>query len=115
VVVFGATGRAGRAIVKELLRRGRTVVSAARSADKAAEVFGALSLAEGRQPEGDGVLFTEAGVDVTNEATLTADLFKGVEQVVYALGGVAGRLPDGSFGYLDGMTPEAVEAKGERD
>jgi hypothetical protein len=35
-------------------------------------------------------------------------------QVVSALGGVAGRLPDGTFGYLDGMTPEAVEAKGGR-
>ena len=29
-----------------------------------------------------------------------------------ALGGVAGRLPDGTFGYLEGMSPEAVEAKG---
>jgi hypothetical protein len=34
-------------------------------------------------------------------------------QVVSALGPVAGRLPDGSFGYIDGMSPERVEAQGE--
>lgn len=33
-------------------------------------------------------------------------------QVVYALGPVAGRLPDGGFGYIDDMTPERVEAQG---
>jgi hypothetical protein len=35
-------------------------------------------------------------------------------QVVSALGPVAGRLPDGSFGYIDGMSPERVETQGER-
>jgi hypothetical protein len=25
-----------------------------------------------------------------------------------------GRLPDGGFGYIDGMSPERVEAQGER-
>lgn len=34
-------------------------------------------------------------------------------QVVSALGAVAGRQPDGSFGYLDGMSPERVEAQGK--
>jgi hypothetical protein len=34
-------------------------------------------------------------------------------QVVSLLGPVAGRLPDGSFGYIDGMTAERVEQKGE--
>jgi hypothetical protein len=33
-------------------------------------------------------------------------------QVVSALGPVAGRLPDGSFGYIDGMSPERVETQG---
>ncbi|KAI8465804.1 MAG: complex I intermediate-associated protein 30-domain-containing protein [Monoraphidium minutum] len=112
VLVLGATGRSGRAIVQELLRAGRTVVAAARSADKATEVFSGMGIQEGRQAEGSGIMFTAAGVDVTNPATLNAELFAGVTQVVSALGGVAGRLPDGSFGYLDGMTPEAVEAKG---
>ncbi|KIZ06137.1 hypothetical protein MNEG_1822 [Monoraphidium neglectum] len=114
VLVLGATGRAGRLIVQELLRSGRTVVAAVRTADKASEVFSALELQEGRQAEGkgDGILFVQAGVDVTDESTLTPDLFAGVTQVVSALGGVTGRLPDGTFGYLDGMTPEAVEAKG---
>jgi hypothetical protein len=34
-------------------------------------------------------------------------------QVVYALGPVAGRLPEGGFGYIDNMTPERVEAQGD--
>ncbi|GBF93005.1 hypothetical protein Rsub_05616 [Raphidocelis subcapitata] len=112
VLVLGATGRAGRAIVQQLLRDGRTVVAAVRSADKATEVFSSLGVAEGRQEGSGGILFVDAGVDVTKEETLTEELFRGVTQVVSALGGVAGRLPDGGFGYLDGMTPEAVEAKG---
>lgn len=32
---------------------------------------------------------------------------------MYALGPVAGRLPDGGFGYIDNMSPERVEAQGE--
>jgi hypothetical protein len=35
-------------------------------------------------------------------------------QVVYALGPVAGRLPEGGFGYIDNMTPERVEAQGQQ-
>jgi hypothetical protein len=35
-------------------------------------------------------------------------------QVVYALGPVAGRLPEGGFGYIDNMTPERVEAQGKQ-
>ena len=27
---------------------------------------------------------------------------------------IAGRLPDGGFGYVDGMSPERVEAQGAR-
>jgi hypothetical protein len=34
--------------------------------------------------------------------------------VVYALGPVAGRLPEGGFGYIDNMTPERVEAQGQQ-
>jgi hypothetical protein len=72
----------------QLVRSGRTVIAAVRSADKAAEAFEASGLKEGYQQPADngsggsgGILITEAGVDVTNPATLTADLFKGVTQV----------------------------------
>jgi hypothetical protein len=52
-----------------------------RSADKASDVFSGLGLAEGRQEGSGGVLFVDAGVDVTNESTLTEGLFRGVTQV----------------------------------
>uniref|UniRef100_A0A383VGR7 NADH:ubiquinone oxidoreductase intermediate-associated protein 30 domain-containing protein n=1 Tax=Tetradesmus obliquus TaxID=3088 RepID=A0A383VGR7_TETOB len=118
VLVFGASGKLGRKVVERLVRSGRTVIAAVRSADKAAEVFEAAGLKEGyQQPSGNGsgsggILITAAGVDVTNPATLSAELFEGVTQVVSALGPVAGRLPDGSFGYIDGMSPERVETQG---
>jgi hypothetical protein len=72
----------------QLVRSGRTVIAAVRSADKAAEAFGASGLVEGyQQPSNSGkggsggILITEAGVDVTNPATLSAGLLKGVTQV----------------------------------
>ncbi|KAF8071307.1 IP5P13 [Scenedesmus sp. PABB004] len=113
VLVFGATGKLGRLVVDKLVRSGRTVVAAVRSADKAGEAWAAAGLAEGRQPGGcAGILITAPGVDVTDPATLAAGLFEGVSQVVYALGPVTGRLPEGGFGFLDGMSPERVEAQG---
>jgi hypothetical protein len=67
----------------QLLKAGRTVVAAVRSADKAADVYGGLGLKEGYQGPGrsGGILFTAPGVDVSDAGTLTADLFKGVTQV----------------------------------
>lgn len=85
----------------QLVREGRTVVVAARSADKAAEVFSEAGLREGYQvpaEEGSssssasssGILITEAGVDVTNPETLTKQLFEGVTQVCVCVWMVAG-------------------------
>lgn len=68
----------------QLVTSGRTVIAAARSSDKAAEVFAAEGLLEGYQrPEqrAGGVLFTASGIDVTNPSTLSAGLFEGVTQV----------------------------------
>lgn len=91
VLVFGASGRMGREIVAELLQAGRTVVAAARSEDKArAALEEGLGLRPGRQP-GGGILFVEAGVDVTDPGTLTQALFRGVTQVVLSTGAVFGR------------------------
>ncbi len=100
----------------QLVKSGRTVIAAARSADKAAEVFGERGLVEGFQDpaaRSGGILLTAPGVDVTDASSLSAELFQGVTQVVTALGGVAGRLPDGTFGYLPDQGPEKVEAAGE--
>ncbi|KAL4457749.1 hypothetical protein ABPG75_012614 [Micractinium tetrahymenae] len=127
VLVFGATGRMGRVLVDALLAQGRTVVAAARSADRARDVLGkegptgtlvalGASGGSGRRPVGGagagGILFIESGVDLTKPETLTPELFKGVTQVATAVGAVFGRTAEGTMGYLDDMTPERVDAQG---
>lgn len=112
VVVFGASGRTGRQIVAELLRKGRTVIAAVRDEDRTREIFSSLGCIQGRQSSGPGILFIQRGVDVTRPETLTVELFQGAQQVICALGPVFGRLSDGSMGYLDGMTSERVDAEG---
>jgi hypothetical protein len=82
----------------QLLAQGRTVVAAVRSAERAKTVFGAAGLAEGRQPGGRGILFVEAGVDITSADTITPMLFAGVSQVVTAVGAVFGRTAEGAMG-----------------
>jgi hypothetical protein len=83
-------------LVLQLVRAGRTVVVAARSAEKATEVFTEAGLQEGYQAAAagsngsSGILIIESGVDVTNPATLTKQLFEGVTQVgVWAVIGAA--------------------------
>lgn len=51
-------------------------------------------------------------MDVTNPASLTSDLFKGVTSVVISTGAVFGRDDAGNMGYLNGMTPEKVDSQG---
>jgi len=111
VLVFGAKGKTGRLVVQQLLDSGRTVVAAVRSAEMATKVFSELGLKGGPQPSG-GALILRGAVDVTDAATITPELFNGISQVVIAMGAVAGRLPDGSFGYPDGRTPKDIEGKG---
>jgi hypothetical protein len=67
----------------QLLRSGRTVVAAVRSADKAAGVFSELGLKAGPEAAGPGTggLVLAGGVDVTDAATLAPSLFQGVGQV----------------------------------
>lgn len=114
VVVFGGSGRTGRMIVKELLAGGRTVIAAVRNRQRALEAFQSFGVTEGRQDSsgGNGILFIEDGVDVTDSSTLTQQLFAGATQVVLALGAVYGRKSDGSMGYIDDMSPERVDAGG---
>lgn len=88
------------------------MVAGARSSTKAQAVFSDLGLQEGYQQSGNGILFVQEGVDVTRPETLDAALFEGVTQVVTCLGGVFGPLPEGGMGYIDGMSPERVEAQG---
>lgn len=58
-----------------------------RSADKARGVFFELDLKEGAEAAGagSGALFIAGGVDVTDGATITPDLFDGVTQVCVGL------------------------------
>lgn len=113
VLVFGASGRSGREIVKALLESGHTVVAGVRSAARAKAVFGGLGLEEGCQPDGRGILLIEEGVDITDaDKGVPPALFRGVSQVVLAVGAVFGRAADGTMGYLDNLTPERVDAGG---
>lgn len=67
----------------QLLRAGRTVVAAVRSEDKARAAFSELGLKEGYEAAGpgSGALVIAGGVDVTQEASITPDLFIGISQV----------------------------------
>eukprot|EP00471_Norrisiella_sphaerica_P007125 CAMPEP_0184491850 /NCGR_PEP_ID=MMETSP0113_2-20130426/21511_1 /TAXON_ID=91329 /ORGANISM="Norrisiella sphaerica, Strain BC52" /LENGTH=612 /DNA_ID=CAMNT_0026876391 /DNA_START=454 /DNA_END=2292 /DNA_ORIENTATION=- len=108
VGVFGATGKTGREIVKSVVQEGRDVVAFVRDKKKGEEVFKDLMGASG-----GSIVFRNA--DVTNEEKLVSTkdkLMKGVTQLVMALGPVYGKSPDGAFGPIDGMTPEAVDYKG---
>ncbi|CAL5221994.1 g4282 [Coccomyxa viridis] len=116
VLVFGSTGKLGRQVVLQLVENGRTVVAAARDASKAQEVFKELGLDEGlNKGSGKGVLAIEGGIDITNPATLKAQLWRGVTQVVCAVGPIFGRTSDGNMGYLDNMTSERVDAEGVKN
>lgn len=86
----------------QLLAKGRTVIAAARDAEKAKTVFKELGLKEGAQKGAGGakggILIFQGIVDVTSPATLTAELFEGVTQVISAVGPVFGRTADGKMG-----------------
>lgn len=83
----------------QLLASGRTVVAGVRSAARAKDVFSGLGLEEGRQPGGRGILLIEEGVDITDaDNGVPLALFRGVSQVVLAVGAVFGRAADGTMG-----------------
>eukprot|EP00466_Bigelowiella_natans_P018910 jgi/Bigna1/141651/aug1.64_g16359 len=108
VGVFGATGKTGREVVNLMLSEGRDVVAFARDTKKAAELFAKAAAA------GGGRLVTRQ-TDVTDLDKMIASskyLMDGVEQLVVALGPVYGKQPDGSFGPVDGLTPEKVDFEG---
>jgi len=115
VLVLGASGKLGRAVVAAALGAGRSVVAAGRDGDRIRAALASVGLSEGGQggPGGGPTLAIAAGVDVSDPATLsTPALWARVSQAVIATGPVFGRLPEGGMGYPDGMTPEVVDAKG---
>lgn len=110
VLVFGATGRTGKLIVKALLQAGRTVIAACRSSQAASKAWGELGVKDGKQDGSGGILFTETGVDITNPKTLKKQVFAGATQVVVAVGPV--RNQDGKPGYSEQMSSERVDGEG---
>lgn len=104
VLVFGATGRLGRAVVAALLAEGRFVVAAVRSAS--------ASKAATMLPTSHPRLLVRTGVDTTDAATLGDSLFEGVTQAVVATAGLFGPLPGGGMGFVDGYTSERVDRDG---
>jgi len=108
VGVFGATGKTGSRIVSDLLTRGKDVVGFCRDVKKAEEQFKNITtLASG------SLVLRQA--DVTKFETLLEapeKLLDGVSQLVVSLGPIYGKQEDGTFGPVDGMTPEAVDYQG---
>jgi hypothetical protein len=82
----------------QLVKEGRTVVAAARNADRARGFFEKMGVTEGVQANGRGILFIDSGVDITKPETLTPELFKGVTQIISSVGAVFGRAADGTMG-----------------
>jgi NmrA-like family len=80
VLVFGATGRTGKLVVKALLDAGRCVIAASRSSQAAAKAWKELGVQNGEQKSGGGILFTETGVDITKASTLKKEIFAGATQ-----------------------------------
>mmetsp|Transcript_26186 Transcript_26186/g.83691 ORF Transcript_26186/g.83691 Transcript_26186/m.83691 type:complete len:633 (+) Transcript_26186:205-2103(+) len=114
VLVVGATGRTGREAVRALRAQGRWVVAACRDASKARGVLvEEMGLPEGADADASrGGLKIAGGVDVSDETTLSEELFLGVSQVVTTLGPIFGRTPEGGMGYLGGMSSDVVDAAG---
>lgn len=104
VMVVGASGMLGREVVKAMRERGKNVVAAARTAEKAEQALEGVASDEG--------LALRTNVDVTNPDTLDASLFRGVEHIVCTLGPILGEREDGSREYMDGMSPEKVDREG---
>jgi NAD(P)-dependent dehydrogenase (short-subunit alcohol dehydrogenase family) len=90
----------------QLLADGRQVVAAVRSKAKAQVILEDLLATSG------SALRVEQ-VDVTNGDSLSEAVFQGVTQAVIATGPVFGFTPGQGMGFLDGMTPEKVEAEGK--
>ena len=94
-------------MLHQLLKNGRSVVAAGRDAERTSAALAELSLQAGQQPSpgaaGNGsrgpMLEIEGGWDVTDAAGLgQAQRWRGVSQVVCALGSKFGRQQDGSLG-----------------
>ncbi|CAM9483775.1 unnamed protein product [Phaeothamnion confervicola] len=79
VLVVGASGKTGSAVVRALLATGRSVVAAARDGIRA-------ETAIGEEATASPGLRVAAGIDVTDAATLSPALFRGVTQVVSCVG-----------------------------
>lgn len=82
----------------QLVDAGRDVVLAARSEEKAAGVLEELGLGGAPGAGAAAQVFVRGGVDVTDSATLSAELLRGVSQVVSAVGPIFGRTAEGQMG-----------------
>ena len=95
VVVFGATGRSGSAVVARLLERGHTITAFVRSPEKLAEFDGALQIVTGDVLDPEAVKKVVAGQDA----------------VISCLGaGLKGRIrSEGTRNIIDAMEAQGVQ------
>ena len=90
---FGVDSLADMCLSAQLIGAGREVVATSHTADKLEQRLDSNSM------KGEGRLHFESGVDITDRsAVMQADLWKGVSQVVTAVGPAFGRQADGSMG-----------------
>jgi len=111
VMVVGASGRVGREVVKALLASGRDVVACALDEDKVTAALGEVGARAGFAALGEG----SGGLAVRSfdvSSSVPASAFEGVAQVVVTTGSKYGKLEDGSMGYIQDMTSEKVDARG---
>lgn len=83
----------------QLIEAGRDVVATSHTADKLEKRLDSKSM------KGEGRLHFESNVNITDSSALMqAELWKGVSQVVTAVGPAFGRQSDGSMGYVTSLS-----------
>ena len=83
----------------QLIEAGRDVVATSHTADKLEKRLNSKSM------KGEGRLEFESNVNITDSSALMqAELWKGVSQVVTAVGPAFGRQSDGSMGYITSLS-----------
>eukprot|EP00191_Tetraselmis_sp_GSL018_P017918 CAMPEP_0177587416 /NCGR_PEP_ID=MMETSP0419_2-20121207/5637_1 /TAXON_ID=582737 /ORGANISM="Tetraselmis sp., Strain GSL018" /LENGTH=629 /DNA_ID=CAMNT_0019077459 /DNA_START=24 /DNA_END=1913 /DNA_ORIENTATION=+ len=111
VLIFGSTGKLGRAVVETCLANGLDVVAAGRRDEKHILARFSEKLSD-QDSQNTGRLFPAPAVDVARPETLSGALFRGVEKIIIATGPRLLETSSGQPRFAEGSSPEEVDAKG---